>query len=140
MVKALTVKPPAHAGALPAADVGIDLVEYDFVFTHPLTRGSHVIAVTNSGAQPHMLVFKRFPLGYPAGTTAPVVTAWALNPQGKIGPGEGEGGVTEIATGSTVVMRRDFAPGLYLLICFSADDKDGKPHFKHGMQKEIRIE
>jgi len=34
---------------------------------------------------------------------------------------------------------RDFREGKYLLMCFSPDVTDGKPHFRHGMQKEIIV-
>jgi hypothetical protein len=140
MVKPFTVTLAGRPGQLPLADIAMNLVDYDFVLSHPLTRGHHVIAVSNAGTQRHMVLIKRFPSAYPAGTTANALTAWALDPQGKPAPGSNEGGITEISPGATVVMSRDFSPGRYLLICFSADETDGKPHFKHGMQKEITIE
>ena len=140
MVKPFTVTMPARAGKLPAADVAMNLVDYDFVLSHPLTRGHHVLAVTNSGAQRHMVVIRRYPADYAAGTTAKELLVWAQDPQGKPAPGALEGGITELSPGETVVMSRDFLPGRYLLICFSTDEKDGKPHFAHGMQKEIMIE
>ena len=140
MVKPFTATSPGRPGQLPAADILMNLVDYDFVLSHPLTRGHHVIAVSNAGTQRHMVLFKRFASDYPAGTTAKDLTAWALDPQGRPAPGANEGGVTEISPGGSVVMSRDFPPGRYLLICFSADEKDGKPHFMHGMQKEITIQ
>lgn len=140
MVKPFTVTSPARAGTLPAADVAMNLVDFDFVLSHPLTRGHHVLAVTNTGAQRHMVVIRRYPMDYPAGTAANDLVAWARDPQGKAAPGAIEGGLTELSPGGTVVMSRDFLPGRYLLICFSTDEKDGKPHFAHGMQKEITIE
>ena len=139
MVKAFTVTAPAKPGKLPVADIAVNLVDFDFVLSHPLTRGHHVIAITNSAAQPHMVAIRRYPLDYPAGTAAKELAAWAANPQGKLAPGRAEGGVTEISPGSTVVTSRDFGPGMYLLICFSSDVTDGKPHFAHGMQKEIIV-
>ena len=140
MVKPFIVTLPARLGKLPAADVVLDLVDYDFVLSHPLTRGRHVLAITNAGTQRHMVVIKRFPSSYPPGTAANNLAGWAMNPQGKPAPGASEGGVTEISPGTTVAMSRHFRPGRYLLICFSADEKDGKPHFVHGMQKELTIE
>ena len=139
MVKGFVVTPPSHAGALPASDLSIDLVDYDFVLSRELTRGHHVILVSNSSAQPHMLVIRRFPIGNPAGQAANDLVAWAADPKGRLGPGEAVGGVTEIAPGSRVVFDRDFRAGMYLLICFSTDITDGKPHFRHGMQKEIIV-
>jgi uncharacterized cupredoxin-like copper-binding protein len=140
MVKPFIVTSPGRAGRLPAADIAMNLVDFDFVLSQPLTRGHHVLVISNAGTQRHMVVIKRFPSDYPAGTTAKALTDWALDPQGKPAPGTNEGGVTEISPGATVAMSRDFRPGRYLLICFSADETDGKPHFMHGMQKEITIE
>lgn len=139
MVKGFVVTPKSHTGALPAADLAIDLVDYDFVLSREITRGHHVISVSNSSAQPHMLALRRFPIDYPAGRAATDLVAWAGDPKGSIGPGETVGGVTEIAPGSHVLFDRDFREGKYLLMCFSPDVTDGKPHFRHGMQKEIIV-
>ncbi|HWE41151.1 MAG TPA: hypothetical protein VG432_01505 [Gemmatimonadaceae bacterium] len=135
MAKAFTVTGPPRAGTLPAADVALSLTEYDFAFTTPLTRGRHVVAVTNRGSQAHMVVLTRFP---PGKGTADFL-AWAKNPQGRPGPGTTMGGVTEIPPGATVTFTRNFIPGHYGMICFTPDAKDGKPHFMHGMQKEFEV-
>jgi uncharacterized cupredoxin-like copper-binding protein len=135
MAKALTVTGPAHAGALPTADVALSLTDYAFTFAHPLTRGRHTVAVTNHGAQVHMVVINRFP----PGQTLDDFVAWANNPQGRPGPGYTMGGVTEIPPGGTVTFTRNFIPGHYGMICFTPDTKDGKPHFLHGMQKEFEV-
>ncbi len=139
MAKGFSVTGPARPAALPAADVTVRLTDYDFVPSTPLTPGRHVVAVTNAASQPHMLVMNRFPPGQPAGQAAKDFLAWAYDPKGKLGPGTAVGGVTEIPPGATVLMEGTFAPGTYLLICFSPDAKDGKPHFMHGMQKEIVV-
>jgi len=135
MAKGFTVTGPARAGALPVADVALSLTEYDFAFTKPLTRGRHIVAVTNHGSQAHMVVLTRFPPG--KGLTDFV--AWARNPQGKPGPGKTMGGVTEIPPGATVTFTRNFIPGHYGMICFTPDPQDGRPHFLHGMQKEFEV-
>ncbi|MDQ2930975.1 MAG: hypothetical protein M3Y05_09205 [Gemmatimonadota bacterium] len=139
MVKGFSVTPSSKRADMPAADLAIVLVDYDFVLSHPLVRGHHVIAVTNSSTQPHMMAIKRFPIDYPPGQGVKDIIAWASDPKGELGP-VGAGGVTEIAPGEQAVMQRDFEPGMYLLICFSADATDGKPHFRHGMAKEIIVE
>ena len=135
MVKGFTVTPPARPASLPQADLTIKLTDFDFVFSQPLTKGHHVIAVTNAGTQPHMLVINR----HPPGKGNKAFLDWAYDPKGKPAPGEGAGGVTEIAPGATVVMERNFQPGRYGLFCFTADAKTGKPHFMLGMQKEIDV-
>ncbi len=138
MVKAFQVTASSRSGTLPVADIKIGLADYAFLLSRPLTRGHHVIAVTNGALQPHMLAFKRFPTGYPAGTAANELAAWALDPQGKPSPGVSVGGITEIGPAGVAVMEGDFEPGMYLLICYSASP-DGKPHFRLGMQKEITV-
>ena len=140
MAKEFLVTAPARAGVLPAAALSIRLTDYDFVIPRALTRGRHSIAVTNAASQSHMLVLHRFPSDYAAGKGTKEFLAWANDPKGLPAPGEAAGGVTEIPPGATVIMREDFAAGRYLLICFVPDSKDGKPHFMHGMQKEIIVQ
>jgi uncharacterized cupredoxin-like copper-binding protein len=135
MVKGFTVVPPARPASLPKADLAIRLTDFDFTFSRPLTKGRHVIAVTNTGAQLHMLVINR----HPPGKGNKEFLDWAQDPKGQPAPGEGAGGVTEIAPGATVVMERNFPPGRYGLFCFTPDPKTGKPHFMLGMQKEITV-
>lgn len=135
MVREFTVPAPSRAEPLPKADMSIKLTDFDFVFPKPLTRGRHVIAVTNTGKQPHMLVINR----NPPGKGNKEFLDWAFDPKGKLAPGEAAGGVTEIAPGATVLMERNFQPGRYGLFCFTTDAKTGKPHFMLGMQKEIVV-
>jgi hypothetical protein len=135
MVKGFTVTPPARSGALPAADLNIRLTDYDFAFSRPLTRGHHVISVTNAGKQNHMVVMTRLA----PGKTNKDFLDWAFDPKGKHEPGWAAGGMTEIPPGTTAVFEGNFAPGKYSLVCFTPDAGDGKPHFMHGMQKEIQV-
>lgn len=135
MVKAFTVTAPARKAALPSSDLTITMSDYSFTFSHPLTSGHHVIAVTNTDTQPHMLVLHR----EAPGEGVEEFLAWGDNPGGKPQPGEGWGGVTTIAPGTTALFEEDFPPGRYFLICFTPDAKDGKPHFAHGMLKEIEV-
>lgn len=135
MVKAFTVTGPLRTEPLPKADLTINMTDFDFTLSRPLTKGRHVIAVTNTGAQPHMLVIAR----HPPRKGNKEFLDWANDPKGKPAPGDGWGGVTEIAPGATVVMERNFPPGRYGFICFTPDKKTGKPHFMLGMQKEIDV-
>ncbi len=135
MAKGFVVTTPARSAPLPRADMSIKLTDFDFVFSRPLARGHHMIAVTNTGAQGHMLVINR----HPPGKGNKEFLDWAYNPNGKPAPGQGMGGVTEIAPGATVVMEDNFPPGHYGLFCFAPDPKTGKPHFMLGMQKEFDV-
>lgn len=136
MIKGFTVTPAATpaAAALPKADLTITLKDYDFVLSRPITKGRHVIAVTNAGTQPHELVIVR----YGRGQTNMQFAEWGENPGGKTAPGHMMGGITDSPPGKTVVIEQNFPPGRYGFICFTRD-KDGKPHFLHGMQKEFIV-
>ena len=129
MAKGFIVTGPAQPGRSAQGDDTLSLTEYAFTFAHPLTAGAHTIAVTNKGAQPHMVVLNRLP----AGVTIDEFLAWTNDPKGKQPPAINTGGVTEIPPGATVMFAQRFVPGRYALLCFSTDTKDGKPHFAHGM-------
>lgn len=135
MVKAFTVTAPAREAALPASDLTITMSDYAYRFSQPLTSGHHVITVTNAGSQPHMLVLHR----EAPGQGVKEFLAWGQNPSGQPQPGEGWGGVTTIAPGTSALFEEDFPPGRYFLICFTPDAKNGTPHFAHGMIKEIVV-
>ena len=135
MAKAFTVTGPARPDTLPTADVQLSLTDYDFIFAKPLSRGRHTVAVTNSAAQGHMVVLVRFPRG----KGIKEFLDWSMDPKGKLAPGRAMGGVAEIGPGQTASFTENFTPGHYGMICFTADSRDGKPHFLHGMQKEFDI-
>jgi hypothetical protein len=137
MIRGFTVTPSAQpVAALPKADLTITLQDYDFVLSGPFTSGRHVIAITNSGTQPHEVVISRFA----AGQSAAQFAAWGEKPGGKTVPGHPMGGTTDIPPGKTVVIEGDFPPGRYGFICFTRDKKDGKPHHEHGMLKEFTVQ
>jgi hypothetical protein len=136
MIKGFTVTPEKrYAAPLPKADLTITLKDYDFVLSKPITKGRHVIAVTNAGTQPHELVIVR----YGPGQTNMQFAEWGEKPGGKTAPGHAMGGITDAPPGKTVVIEQNFPPGRYGFICFTRDKKDSKPHFLHGMQKEFIV-
>jgi hypothetical protein len=49
------------------------------------------------------------------------------------------GGASGLAKGRHMFVTADFEPGHYALLCFIPDAKDGKPHFDHGMAREIIV-
>ena len=140
MLKAFVVRAPSRHAVPPHADLTLKLTDYDFVFSHPLTSGLRTIAVVNAASQPHMLVIYEMPSDQPLGANVKSLLAWSRNPDDRPPPGTPYGGVTEISPGSTAVMTEKFEPGTYLLMCFVRDAKDGKPHFMHGMQKQIVVQ
>jgi hypothetical protein len=137
MSKAITVVAAAAGAATatpPTADVTMQLVDYDFTTTPALTAGRHVIRIENTAQQPHEVFIAKLD----SGKTIADVQKWMEKMQG-VPPAHAMGGVAFIAPGSHVFMPVDLPAGNYMLICFVPDAKDGKPHFMHGMAKEIKV-
>jgi hypothetical protein len=122
--------------AEPTPDVSLTLRDYEFDFSTPLTPGDHVIRVETAPGQPHEFVLVR--LG--EGVTAQQVVATEMG-QHK-GPRPSYtflGGVAPMEAGRHAFIKVRLEPGNYALICFIPDAKNGKPHFMHGMMKEITV-
>lgn len=135
MIKPFTVTadpagPPATA---PTADEYVNLLDYTFEFSKPLTAGTHTFSVTNTATQPHELQLVRLA----PGKSLQNLKAWIAKPVGPP-PGSAIGGIAPFL-GGTKYFTADITPGNYALVCFVPDAKDGKPHFMHGMIKEITV-
>lgn len=135
MARPLTVTASSRpSGTEPAADVTVKLVDYDFQLARPLTHGRHTLRIENDGAQPHEIAIVRLA----PGTSPSDFAKWGEHPTGPE-PGTMLGGVSGIMPGMHAFITVDLPPGEYGLICFLPDGKDGKPHYEHGMEKEIKI-
>jgi len=136
MSKALVVTPPVNAApvAAPAPTVTMTLTDYDFVLSTPLTAGDHLIRVETAAEQPHEVVIAKLE----PGKTALELAQWAEKP---VGPPLGLplGGTSAIAKGGYNLVKVRLEPGEYALICFIPDAKDGRPHYHHGMVKQISV-
>jgi hypothetical protein len=144
MIQPLTVTAPggvAQAGAsvsyLPesAPDVHLELFDYGFKFSKPLTAGKHTIHVMNIGAQEHEAVLMKLA----PGKTMKDADAWfasGMKGPSPVEPAPGMAGLGKSRTGSFDV---DLSPGRYGLICYIPDAKDGKPHVAHGMMEDITV-
>jgi hypothetical protein len=136
MVRPLTVTASSDAPtAAPAADIDLTLNDYSFTTSRPITAGKHTIMISNGASQSHELVLARLA----PGKKAEDLPAWVEKPVGPP-PGEPIGGVPAIEKGATAYVTVNFTPGDYALVCFLPDAKDGKPHFTHGMVKQIHVE
>jgi plastocyanin len=131
----VTAASSASPAPLPAADVTIKLVDYDFESSQPLKAGRQRIMVENTGAQPHELVLLRLAPGKKVEDFA----NWAEHGMQGPPPAEPLGGVTLLDNGGKGTFTADLSPGDYGLICFFPDSKDGKPHLVHGMMKTIKV-
>jgi uncharacterized cupredoxin-like copper-binding protein len=135
MVKPMTVTAPATAAAEPTADITMMMDDYTFELSKPITPGRHTIRFENRAAQAHEAVIARL---LPEKTLAQAVT-WLNAGQSGPEPVVLLGGASGLAKGRHMFITADFQPGHYALLCFIPDAKDGKPHFDHGMAKEIIV-
>lgn len=136
MLRALTVHPSRHRAVTPAADVVLKLSEYAFSLPTTLTAGAHVIDVRNEGTQSHMALLWRLRRG----KSAADVVHWMDTPS-DTGPAPVTllGGVPDLAVGRSARLLFSLTPGRYLLICLVDDVHDHKPHYAHGMVREIVV-
>ncbi len=135
MVRALKVEPAkAPSAKTVKADTKLDLLDYNFKLSSPITAGTRTIEVHNSGPQVHEIELVQLA----PGVTPADFMKWMGKMEGPP-PGKALGGIAGMAPGLTEYFSADFAPGNYLLLCFVPDAKDGKPHFAHGMMQEITV-
>ncbi len=135
MARELTVVAgSSKAEARPAADVVVDLIDYDFIFSRPLAAGAQRWLVRNPAAQTHEIVV--FKLN--EGATLADLLSWVEKGEGEPA-GMPVGGTSGLAGGIENEVTLDLVPGRYALVCFVPDAKDGAPHFVHGMLREIEI-
>jgi hypothetical protein len=120
---------------LPTADVTINLVDYDFHSSQPLTPGRKTILVINDGPQPHELALVKLAPGKTVEDFAHWVEVEMKGPP----PAEPVGGVVMLDKGARGTFTAELEPGEYGLLCFMPDSKDGKPHLAHGMMKSIKV-
>ena len=144
MMKEVTVVRAAGARARPASttaagaprpDVVMTMRDYAFDLSAPITAGTRTVRVRNAGPQPHEVLIARLA----PGATAAQLLAFIEKPTDGPPPGTPVGGTTGMANGRDNDVTIDFTPGEYALICFVPDAKDGKPHFAHGMVRQITV-
>ncbi|MGH7517802.1 MAG: hypothetical protein ACREOC_10065 [Gemmatimonadales bacterium] len=136
MIVPIEVTGPAVEAAEPQADIVLRLKDYDFELSTPLTPGEHVIRVETVPGQPHELVVVR--LG--DGVSAEQVVAWEMGGRkGELPSFTFVGGVAPMEGGRHAHISVNLEPGNYAFICFIPDAKDGKPHFAHGMLKQVKV-
>jgi hypothetical protein len=124
-----------EARELPPADLTIDMVDYDYKPSQPLTPGRKTILVTNSGPQPHELALVKLA----PGKTLKDFAHWAEGGLKGPPPAEPIGGVVFLDKGARGTFTADLEKGEYGLLCFVPDAKDGKPHLMHGMMKTVKV-
>ena len=142
MVLPLTVTAPGgvtQAGATyaptPVPDVHLELKDYGFKFSKPITAGKHTIHIMNLGPQDHEAIL----IQLAPGKHLSDFTTWATT-GGMQGPPPAKpmSGIAAMGKGRTAIVTDDFTPGTYAITCFvSAPDK--KVHAEHGMNLEFVV-
>lgn len=125
-------------GAGPAeveADLTMELVDYGFQLSSPLTSGEHTMRVVNSGVQFHEVVIARLN----PGKSSSDFMAWGESGFQGPPPVTFVGGLVGLDVGKEAYFTANYEPGKYLLLCFLPDHNDGKMHIEHGMMKLIEV-
>lgn len=134
MSKQFTVVPAEVEPALPAADVVMKLVDYDFKLDKPLSTSTKTIRVETDAEQMHEIVMvKLMP-----GKSLDDFMGWIQKMDGPP-PGSLIGGTVGLTKGQSNIFHVSLEPGDYAMICFLPDKKDHKPHFMHGMMRQFTV-
>jgi hypothetical protein len=135
MVRDFKVVDMGNKATMPAFDTHLELYDYNFKFSKPVTAGAHTFHVMNSATQPHEVeLFKLAP-----GKTVAELTTWMMGPMTSEPPGIPMGGIVGLPPHSTAQFHADIPAGEWALMCFLPDPKDGKPHFMHGMEMQFSV-
>jgi hypothetical protein len=119
------------------ADITLDMFDFNYAVSVPVTAGAHTIKVVNSGEQPHEMLLFQLALG----ATVPELLAFleAEVPSGPP-PGMPLGGMQVIEPGAEGYFHAEFVPGAYVIVCFFPDEESGTPHVALGMVQQIVVE
>ena len=138
MVKPITViESNAPLAAEPVPDVSIDMDDFEFGVSTPISAGPQNIRVTNQGQQEHEAFLIQLS---PGATINDFVGAFEPDAPPGPPPGQGLGGFQAIAPGGGGIFTVDFAPGNYALVCFVEDPNTGADHFTLGMVHEFTVQ
>lgn len=118
-----------------APDVHLELFDYGFKFSKPLTAGKHTIHVINNAAQEHEAVMMKLA----PGKTMKDADAWFESGMKGPSPVNPEPGMAGLGKGRTATFTTNLSPGNYGIVCYIPDAKDGKPHVMHGMVQEFTV-
>lgn len=134
MMKMVTVSGHRVSAQLRTPDLTVTLTDYKFTFSHPPTRGPHMIAVVNRGTQPHELILSKLA----PGKTSHDFVHW-MDTQDGPPPVIPSGGTTDLPPGGTMVIAVDLSPGTYSAVCRVRDAHDGRTHDRHGMLSDFVV-
>jgi hypothetical protein len=137
----LTVTEGAGTPAAPpdlTADLDVTLKEFTFEgLGEGVSAGPQIWKVTNTGEQPHLMIFSPLPPGTTQEQFMEMVMAEPSGtPEAEASPPPGPpaaGGCGTISAGQSLYLALDLAAGTYGAICFFPDQQTGAPHLAMGM-------
>ncbi len=126
---------PTSPAQIPPGAWQIAAREYSLDAPDTVEAGQVLVTFVNIGHQEHDVQFIRLtPLG-----SLTAVTQWAdAGMEGPV-PGTLTGGASGIEPGMRVSVPLQLRPGRYALFCFVPDERDGKPHYSHGMVRLLLV-
>lgn len=135
------------ARAAPQADLTIEAKEFDFPgFPDQIPAGDHLLKVTNTGEQPHIVIISTAPEGL---TTVDYINFLSAmmsgTPPAQVSPALDESafqavdGLEALSSGMTAWLPLHLAPGTYVAACFIGDKDTGVPHAAEGMAKVFTV-
>jgi uncharacterized cupredoxin-like copper-binding protein len=122
-------------GPTPQPDVHLELKDYGFTFSKPLTAGKHTFHVMNVAEQDHEVVLVRLAPGKHVSD----FSSWAMTGMKGPPPAMPIDGMAAMGKGRTAIFTADLTPGTYGVVCFVSDMTDHKSHIEHGMTTEFTI-
>lgn len=136
MIKEVIVTGPGTGALQPKAELEVQMVDYGFVLSAPITAGSHLIRATNPSGQPHEMIIARLKDGYTMEQAK--ARADSAAPKGP-SPWESYGGAADLAPGDTTVMAATFTPGTYRMFCFFQGKDETTNHAERGMSEYFTV-
>jgi hypothetical protein len=135
------------APAEPTADLTVETKEYTFTgLPDQIAAGDHLMKVTNSGAQPHIMVILTMPAGMTTADFQSVLQA-EITGTPMAGPTpafdqnsfQTVAGFEVLSTGNSLWLPVHLDPGTYGVACFIPDKDTGLPHAAMGMAQVITV-
>ncbi|HKK08149.1 MAG TPA: hypothetical protein VKA44_04630 [Gemmatimonadota bacterium] len=124
-----------RATQTPAPDTTIELMDYTFRLSAPLTAAAQVIRVVSRGPQEHEVQLARVLPGH----SAEEARAWLTGGMQGPPPLVFAGGLVDLSAGDEGWLPITLTPGAYVLLCLVPDAVDRKPHMAHGMVYAVRV-
>jgi hypothetical protein len=126
------------------ADLEVTVKEFSFEgLGEGAPAGPQIWKVTNTGEQPHLMVFSPLPPGTTQDQFMEMLMASSGTPAPDASPPPSPpaaGGFGTISAGQSLYVSLDLAPGTYGAVCFFPDEQTGAPHIAMGMAQAFTVE